>query len=44
MAQAFEYLELQNPSAAEVIQAGSVGWELVEIKGTAFWFKRPIIA
>jgi len=40
----FEYLELNNPSSAEVITAGSNGWELILIKGTAFWFKRPVIA
>lgn len=40
----FEYLVLNNPSDAEVINAGAVGWELVVIKGTSFWFKRPIIA
>ena len=40
----FDYLELSNPSSSEVIEAGSNGWELILIKGTSFWFKRPIIA
>jgi len=40
----FEYLVLSNPSDAEVQTAGANGWELVVVKGTSFWFKRPVIA
>ena len=39
----FEYLVLGNPSNQEVLDAGAVGWELILIKGTSFWFRRPTI-
>ncbi len=44
MALNFEYLVIQNPSDADVQQAGSVGWELVAVAGQKFWFKRPVIS
>lgn len=43
MAVIFEYLVLKTPSDAEVVSAGSFGWELVLVKGNDFWFKREVV-
>ena len=43
MAIIFEYLILNNPSDADIITAGGNGWELVEVAGAKYIFKREIV-
>ena len=43
MAQLFEYLVIKSASDAEIINAGSNGWELFLFKGADAWFKRMVV-